>query len=183
MKKVTEWHGQKKHDEIPWKKATEWRDRMTWRKETRRNAMASLNYLYLKVTRCSACTLPRSVQAEQGRKLMRKRARKRSNYKSHAPGLTIFPGRHTPGWHHSSAIECRTWGEELWEEPEQANASEEPLPLYNPTSEMQKLMVSWWRTQLWWKRGYWRWKLSLVLHPETSSLSTLLVSLKSSDKL
>ena len=72
------------------KKVTEWRDRVTWPKETRRNAMASLNYLYLKVTRCSACKLLGSVQAQQGRKLMCKRARKRSNYKSHTPGLTIF---------------------------------------------------------------------------------------------
>ena len=54
--------------------------------------MASLNYLYLKVTRCSACKrLLGSLQAERGRKLMRKKARKRSNYKSHAPGAdTIF---------------------------------------------------------------------------------------------
>ena len=52
--------------------------------------MASLNYLYLKVTHCSACTLLGSMQTEQGRKLMCKRACNRSNYNNHAPGLTIF---------------------------------------------------------------------------------------------
>ena len=47
-------------------KVTEWYDRLTWPKETRWNVMASLNYLYLKVKRCSVCTLLGSVQAEQG---------------------------------------------------------------------------------------------------------------------
>ena len=78
--------------------------------------MASLNYLYLKVTRCSACTLLGSVQTEQERKFMHKRARKWSNYKSHAPGLTQFSGlAHTI--HVQYYYECRTWEEELGEEP------------------------------------------------------------------
>ena len=106
-----------------WKneKMTEWRDRVTWPEETRRNAMVSLNYLYLKVTRCSACTLLGCVQVEQGCKLMRKRARKRSNYKNHAPGLTQssgnLAGRHII--HVQYYYECRTWGRSLWVGPEE----------------------------------------------------------------
>ena len=63
------------------------------------------------------------VQAEQGRKLMRKRARKRSNYKSHAPGLTHFSGL-AHAW--LTSFTCKiitTGGRSLWEEPEQANTS------------------------------------------------------------
>ena len=149
--------------------------------------MASLNYLYLKVTRCSTCTLPRSVQAEQGRKFMRKRARKRSNY---APELTQFFGKAHP-WLTSFTCnnyyyECRTWagkalGRSLDEGPEQAKATEEPhhcttqwhangLLVKNPTDQFVT--------------EEWMLKVKVFSSPalsKTASLSALLVPLKSSD--